>query len=205
MSDFTMPENESKDSEKVGPLSPSEKMHPSSVLVTRTFLEMTALSQLESGRPPAVAASLERLDPCPEATWRALYRQIGAPWHWHDRDAWDEGRMLAHLARPEISVYRAMADLAMPSGLAAGFFELERHDDGSVEIAYLGLDRHVLGHGLGAWLVANAVRIAFESGASRVWLHTCTLDAPAALPNYLARGFVATRVETYHQSLLAPD
>jgi len=34
-------------------------------------------------------------------------------------------------------------------------------------------------------------------GATRVWLHTCTLDGPAALPNYLARGFVATRRETY--------
>jgi len=26
-------------------------------------------------------------------------------------------------------------------------------------------------------------------GASRVWLHTCTLDHPSALANYKARGF----------------
>jgi hypothetical protein len=26
-----------------------------------------------------------------------------------------------------------------------------------------------------------------------VWLHTCTLDSPAALPNYLARGFEVVR------------
>jgi len=30
---------------------------------------------------------------------------------------------------------------------------------------------------------------AWAWGAAYVWLHTCTLDAPAALPNYLARGF----------------
>ncbi len=31
----------------------------------------------------------------------------------------------------------------------------------------------------------------------RVWLHTCTLDHPNALPNYLARGFTPYRTETY--------
>jgi hypothetical protein len=34
-------------------------------------------------------------------------------------------------------------------------------------------------------------------GATRVWLHTCTLDSPVALPNYEARGFVRYRSETY--------
>jgi hypothetical protein len=31
----------------------------------------------------------------------------------------------------------------------------------------------------------------------RVWLHTCTLDHPAALPNYLKRGFRPIREEVY--------
>jgi hypothetical protein len=30
-----------------------------------------------------------------------------------------------------------------------------------------------------------------------VILNTCTLDAPQALPNYLARGFAITREERY--------
>jgi len=32
---------------------------------------------------------------------------------------------------------------------------------------------------------------AFRPGVSRVWLHTCTFDHPAAIPFYLARGFRA--------------
>jgi hypothetical protein len=32
-------------------------------------------------------------------------------------------------------------------------------------------------------------------GASRVWLHTCSLDGPAALPAYQARGFRIFREE----------
>jgi hypothetical protein len=30
-----------------------------------------------------------------------------------------------------------------------------------------------------------------------VWLHTCTLDDPAALPNYLKRGFASYKEEVY--------
>ena len=32
---------------------------------------------------------------------------------------------------------------------------------------------------------------------SRVWLHTCTLDHPHALPNYQKRGFAPYKTETY--------
>jgi GNAT superfamily N-acetyltransferase len=66
---------------------------------------------------------------------------------------------------------------------------------GSVEIAYFGLLPEFVGRGLGAHLLSAAVERAFESGARRVWLHTCTKDNPAALPNYLKRGFVPFRTE----------
>lgn len=39
--------------------------------------------------------------------------------------------------------------------------------------------------------------MAWQWGTSLVWLHTCTLDSAAALPNYLARGFQPTRSEQY--------
>ncbi len=195
-----MSENERREAEKLGPISPSAAPAPPSARtceVTRTYLEMSSLQQLVPGQLPAVPATLDRIDPCSVETWRALYRQIGAPWHWHDRDAWDQGAMAAHLARPDIQIYRVTAELGQDWNDAAGFLELERHADGSVEIAYIGLDQRVLGRRLGGWLVTQAVQTAFAWGAARVWLHTCTLDAPAALPNYLARGFFVTRAETY--------
>ncbi len=43
-------------------------------------------------------------------------------------------------------------------------------------------------------LLTVALRRAREPG-DPVWLHTCTLDGPAALPNYLARGLVPYRSE----------
>ena len=68
----------------------------------------------------------------------------------------------------------------------AGYYELSEDDDG-VEVAYFGLLPAFHGHGLGGFLLTHALRRGFEL-APRVWLHTCTLDGPAALPNYRARG-----------------
>ncbi len=186
--------------ERIGPSSPTTGRPDSASKiceVTRTYLEISSRQQLVPGQCPSVPATLERIDPCSVDAWQALYRQIGAPWHWHDRDAWDQSALAAHLARPEIRIFRVTVDLGSEWTDDAGFLELEWHGDGSVEIAYIGLDQRVLGRRLGGWLVSEAVRTAFAWGAGRVWLHTCTLDAPAALPNYLARGFSVTRVETY--------
>jgi GNAT superfamily N-acetyltransferase len=195
-----MSEETDRKLEILGPVSPNESAPSvgSELLeVTRTYLEMASIQQLVPGAAPTVPARLERIEPCPVETWRALYRRIGGPWQWHDRDAWDQSEMVAHLARPEIHIYQVRAELGPAWTEAAGFLELERHADGSVEIVYVGLDQRVLGRRLGGWLVSQAVRTAFAWGATRVWLHTCTLDAPAALPNYLARGFLTTRTETY--------
>ena len=61
-------------------------------------------------------------------------------------------------------------------------------DDGGIEIAIFGLAPQFIGRGLGGALLTHALEEAWGSRPQRVWLHTCTLDHPAALPNYLARG-----------------
>jgi hypothetical protein len=68
-----------------------------------------------------------------------------------------------------------------------------------VEIAYFGLMPSGIGQGLGRALLTRAVDAAWslKPQPSRVWLHTCTLDHPAALANYLARGFKVSRTERY--------
>jgi hypothetical protein len=46
-------------------------------------------------------------------------------------------------------------------------------------------------------LLTQAVLEAWRTAPSRVWLHTCSLDHPAALRNYQARGFEVYREESY--------
>jgi GNAT superfamily N-acetyltransferase len=106
---------------------------------------------------------------------------------------WSDERLTAHLARPDIFVWECLVD-----GETAGFFELERHPgDGSVEISYFGLIDAFFGRGIGKAMLTRAAEEAWAFSPSRVWLHTCTLDSPHALPNYKARGFDAVRSERY--------
>ena len=88
--------------------------------------------------------------------------------------------------------------MARRRGALAGWYELRRvPEDDSVEIAYFGLAPDAIGVGLGKHLLSCAVRDAWALGPARVWLHTCTLDHPHALPNYEKRGFVPYKTEQY--------
>lgn len=86
--------------------------------------------------------------------------------------------------------------LLVERGTPAGFFELHRtaHD---TEIAYFGLLPELTGRGLGKALLTYATQEAWRSAPARVWLHTCSLDHPAAIHNYRARGFTVYREEPY--------
>jgi GNAT superfamily N-acetyltransferase len=184
------------------------------VSVERTYLALPTPDAFRPGGAPVARAQLRAIPRHDLAAWRALYATVGAPWHWHDRDAWPDAQLAEHLARDEVGVWAVdrLADSAADASHAervqtadrdVGMLELCRHADDSVEIVYLGLVHRVHGRGLGAWLLGEAVRMAVTWNAARVWLHTCTLDGPAALPNYLARGFVVERTETYEADLPA--
>ena len=74
-------------------------------------------------------------------------------------------------------------------GTPAGYYELEKQEDGSVRIECFGLRRPFIGQGLGGGLLTKAIERCWEMGAHRVWLSTCSHDHAHALQNYLARGF----------------
>lgn len=163
------------------------------VEVVRTYLELREPEQLRPARFDDPAVHVERRNPITNAHYRRLYDTVGGPWHWTDRRAWSEEQLAEHLARSLIHVWECVA-----GEQSAGFFELEQHDDDdSVEIAYFGLAQPFIGRGWGKALLTRAVHEAWSLGASRVWLHTCTLDSPHALPNYQARGFTPFKRETY--------
>ncbi|MEO8090596.1 MAG: GNAT family N-acetyltransferase [Gemmatimonadales bacterium] len=160
--------------------------------VTRTYLEMTTPADLRPVAAPDPAPQIERLEPCSPGVFRHLYATVGRDFQWTDRLAWTDAEVERHLANPGVSIW------LMSEGKApAGYFELRAHDDGSVEIVYFGLLPSYIGRGWGKYLLARATQAAWELEPSRVWLHTCTLDHPSALPNYLKRGFRQVRQEVY--------
>jgi len=162
------------------------------VEVTRTYLEMSSPGDLVAASSPDPRLRLERVEECPASFHRYLYAEVGRAYQWVDRLGWTDEQTLAYLASPAVSLW-----VLYCAGAPAGYFELKRDDDGSVEIAYFGLLPEFTRRGFGKHLLTEAVQHAWAEGARRVWLHTCTLDHPAALPNYVARGFRPFKTERY--------
>src|SRR6267378_3467665 len=167
------------------------------MLVTRTYLELQRPGQFKNAFGEFSDVAIARVPRPLPALYRLCYRTVGEAFHWRDRWDWTDHEIAAHLADPTIQLFVASRSGEAKEGLA-GWYELRRvPDDDSVEIAYFGIVAVEFGRGLGKHLLSSAVRDAWALRPKRVWLHTCTLDHPNALPNYLARGFTPYRTETY--------
>ncbi len=164
--------------------------------VTRTYLQMLAPSELNGARLSDPAIQIEEQTNCSVDLFRLLYQEVGENYHWIDRLPWTDEQIVEHLNRPENSIW-----LMTHEGETAGYFELRKCEDGAVELAYFGLMPRFIGRGMGKHLLTCATEQAWALGANRVWLHTCTLDDPAALPNYLKRGFQPFKTEKYQANL----
>jgi GNAT superfamily N-acetyltransferase len=150
-----------------------------------------------SGRPPAF--DLVRLAARSPEFLRFLYHTVGGGYHWTDRAPWTLTEWAERLADRDVEVW-----VAWMNGAPAGYVELQRLADGTVEIVYFGLLPHVVGQGHGGPLLTAAVRRAWELGATRVYVNTCSLDHPAALKNYEAQGFRVFREEVKERELTSP-
>jgi GNAT superfamily N-acetyltransferase len=164
--------------------------------VTTWSLEMTDRAQLCPAPEPDLEVDLvQARNPSPELG-RFLYSAVGGSWYWIDRLAWTDEQWAERLGAVETWV-------AYVDGRPAGYYELDPTVAGEVEIAYFGLLPAFIGRGLGGWLLSRAIERAWQLAPRRVWVHTCTLDAPPALRNYQARGMRIFKEETVIQELPA--
>jgi GNAT superfamily N-acetyltransferase len=157
--------------------------------VIRTYLELTDPADIRPAKPPRVDAHITKVDPPDGTTSRWFYENVGRDYAWTDNlhrtdDEWQDW------------ANRVETRVATIDGERAGYYELRPQQDEGTEIAYFGLLPHAQGKGLGGHLLTHALTRAFELTPHRVWVHTCTLDGPHALPNYKARGLVPYKTET---------
>lgn len=168
------------------------------VKVVTYHLEMTDPAELRPVAPLLEGLELKQARvPCPELN-RFFYTAVGGDWYWIDRLGWTCEQWLRWVDRPELETW-----VAYLHGTPAGYFELEAQSGGNVEVAYFGLLPRFVGRGLGGWLLTAALERGWQRGAQRVWLHTCSLDHPRALANYLARGLRQFKEESEVEDL--PD
>lgn len=165
-----------------------------------TSLEMT--NRPAHGAIPTSELRLERwVNPTPDQ-YRALYRRVGEPWLWFSRLELDDNALNAITHDSKVCIWAVLGQ----SIAEVGILELDFREDGQCEIAFFGLVPELAGKGHGKWLMANALNAGWaEPGVTRMWVHTCTLDGPAALAFYIKSGFTPyqRQVETFKDPRLS--
>ena len=150
-----------------------------------TSLEMTGRPAL---RPmPGGELRFERWEAPALEKYRLLYRRVGEPWLWFSRLVMPDEELAAIIHDPDVMIW-AVTDRR---GIEVGILELDFREAGQCELAFFGLIPALNGKGHGRWLMAMALQAAWaRKGVERLWVHTCTLDAPGALGFYIKSGFV---------------
>lgn len=162
------------------------------VEVTITYLEMTARPAQPIPHMPAGApAILVAAEAPPVWYFLQLYDAVGADYEWTDQHRRDPAELAAFLADPRVTLCTLFR-----AGWPHGFFILDARAPGVCDLAYFGLVAEAMGQGLGTFLLASAVHMAWDQpGTERVTVNTNTLDHPRALPLYQKVGFEPVRRE----------
>jgi GNAT superfamily N-acetyltransferase len=134
--------------------------------------------------PPRDHVRVERLANPSVEDYLFLYNSVGRDYLWVDRKMMPADKLREILADRRVEVFSLYVG-DQPAGLA----ELDRRQPNEIELAYFGLFPEFIGQGLGSYFLRWAIKTAWSYTPDRVWLHTCDLDHPAALPAYLKAGF----------------
>ena len=159
--------------------------------VTITYLEMFSPGALKPKRCADPRFSVRETTVKQWEYNRFLYLLVGRDWFWNDKRGWTERQWQEYAESDRLRTFVAYYD-----GSVAGYYEMRSDNIGGVEIAIFGLAPRFIGRGFGGVLLTSALEEAWLTQPNRVWLHTCTLDHPAALLNYQARGMTIYKVET---------
>jgi GNAT superfamily N-acetyltransferase len=161
--------------------------------VTITYLEMFAHPQ-RLVQPPREGLAVVHAKKPTVAYYRFLYDAVGRDYDWTSRKKLSDTDLAALLDDLRLEVHVLMVD-----GVPAGFAELDRRIEGEIELVQFGLMPEFIGQGLGRYFLHWTIDKAWSYQPKRFWLHTCTKDHPAALPNYLKAGFALYKEEVKDQ------
>ena len=158
--------------------------------VQRNFLELKDLKNLKTNSINEKKYLVKKIKPDFQLN-KFFYKQVGKKHRWIDRLSWTDGKWINYISNKNLETY-----IISESDELVGFFELLYNPElKETEISYFGLLEEFIGKGIGGYALSVAIKKSFEKNIRRVWLHTCTLDHPNALKNYIARGMTVFRKE----------
>jgi len=158
--------------------------------VERNFLELRDIKKLKFNSFKENKFLIKKIKPDFQLN-KFFYKQVGKKHRWIDRLSWTDEKWINFISNKNLETY-----VISESEDLIGFFELLYNPNlNETEISYFGLLEEYIGKGIGGYALSEAIKKAFEKNIKRVWLHTCTLDHPNALKNYIARGMRVFRKE----------
>ena len=158
--------------------------------VQRNFLELKDLKKLKTNSVNENKYLVKKIKPDFQLN-KFFYKQVGKKHRWIDRLSWSDEKWINYISNKNLETY-----IICESEKLVGFFELLNNPElQETEISYFGLLEEYIGKGIGGYALSVAIRKSFEKNIRRVWLHTCTLDHPNALKNYIARGMTIFKKE----------
>jgi GNAT superfamily N-acetyltransferase len=163
--------------------------------VTVYYLEMLTPSERTVPAPRVELMVLHAQKPS-VPYYRFLYDAVGKDYNWLSRRKLSDDDLVRVIQDPRNEIHVLHVD-----GSPAGFAELDRHTANEFELVQFGLMGDFIGQGLGTWFLQWTVDRAWSYQPKRFWLHTCTLDHPAAVPTYQSAGFVQFKEENIRREL----
>ena len=158
--------------------------------VQRNFLELKDLKNLKINSINKNKYLVKKIKPNFQLN-KFFYKNVGKKHRWIDRLSWSDEKWINYISNQNLETY-----VISESDDLAGFFELIYNPElKETEISYFGLLEEYIGKGIGGYALSVAIKKSFEKQIKRVWLHTCTLDHPNALKNYIARGMTVYKRE----------
>ena len=158
--------------------------------VQRNFLELKDLKNLKTNPINKNKYLVKKIKPDFQLN-KFFYKQVGKKHRWIDRLSWSDEKWYSYISNQNLETYVISENYDL-----AGFFELLYNPElKETEILYFGLLEEYIGKGIGGYALSVAIKKSFEKNIKRVWLHTCTLDHPNALKNYIARGMTVFKKE----------
>jgi len=159
--------------------------------IFRNYLEIKSIKDFNEVKKPSEDYSIELADPYDFQLNKFFYKNIGKNYQWVDRLVWTNMDWTSYISDKKLFTY-----ILKNKDEIAGYFEsIFNQDTRDVEISYFGILKEYFGMKLGGYLISEAIKYSFSLGASRVWLHTCSLDHKNALNNYLSRGMKVFKKE----------
>ena len=153
--------------------------------ISRTYLEIKSLKDLNEVRKPEGNYSIILVKPNDFQLNKFFYKQIGKDHFWRDRLVWTDKQWLKYSSNPLLETWI----LKNNRNDLIGYYEIEKHNNKQFELINMGILSDYRSKGFGSLLLNHVLKQSYNNKAEKVWVHTCSLDHKFALANYLSRGF----------------